>query len=74
MINWLHAQPFLLERKLSDNITCCRWCTSMKEKFVVKLNLAGYQFDLDEHDSGNLMLEFARNPGARSGGGNRGKC
>ncbi|XP_006367960.1 RNA-binding protein 2-like [Solanum tuberosum] len=36
--------------------------------------LQGYQFDLDEHDSGNLMLEFARNPGARSGGGNRGKC
>ncbi|WMV34048.1 hypothetical protein MTR67_027433 [Solanum verrucosum] len=27
--------------------------------------LQGYQFDLDEYDSGNLMLEFARNPGAR---------
>ncbi|XP_049369506.1 nuclear speckle RNA-binding protein A-like [Solanum verrucosum] len=36
--------------------------------------LQGYQFDLDEYDSGNLMLEFARNPGARSGGRNRGKC
>ncbi|KAK6786798.1 hypothetical protein RDI58_015323 [Solanum bulbocastanum] len=29
--------------------------------------LQGYKFDHDEHDSGNLMLQFARNPGARSG-------
>uniref|UniRef100_A0A3Q7HP25 RRM domain-containing protein n=1 Tax=Solanum lycopersicum TaxID=4081 RepID=A0A3Q7HP25_SOLLC len=32
------------------------------------------KFDLGKHDSGNLLLQFARNPGARSvrsGGGNR---
>ncbi|XP_015078100.1 RNA-binding protein 1-like [Solanum pennellii] len=36
--------------------------------------LQGYKFDLGKHDSGNLLLQFARNPGARSvrsGGGNR---
>ncbi|XP_027773749.1 RNA-binding protein 1-like [Solanum pennellii] len=31
--------------------------------------LQGYKFDLDEHDSGNLMLQFARNPGVTSAGG-----
>ncbi|XP_025887286.1 RNA-binding protein 1-like isoform X1 [Solanum lycopersicum] len=31
--------------------------------------LQGYKFDLDEHDSGNLMLQFARNPGETSAGG-----
>nr|XP_025884645.1 RNA-binding protein 1-like isoform X5 [Solanum lycopersicum] len=31
--------------------------------------LQGYKFDLDEHDSGNLMLQFAGNPGVTSAGG-----
>lgn len=40
---------------------------------VVKLNLAGYKFDEHERDSVSLKLQFSRNPGARSGGGHRGK-
>lgn len=36
-------------------------------------NLAGYQFDEHDRDSGNIRLQFARYPGARSGGGRRGK-
>lgn len=35
--------------------------------------LQGYKFDDHERDSVGLRLQFARNPGARSGGGNRGK-
>lgn len=35
--------------------------------------LQGYKFDDHDRDSVSLRLQFARNPGARSGGGNRGK-
>ncbi|KAM3375776.1 RNA-binding protein 2-like [Capsicum galapagoense] len=35
--------------------------------------LQGYKFDEHDRDSVSLRLQFARNPGARSGGGNRGK-
>ncbi|XP_027110039.1 RNA-binding protein 2-like isoform X1 [Coffea eugenioides] len=38
-----------------------------------KLNLAGYKFDEHDRDSVRLRLQFARYPGARSGGGHRGK-
>ncbi|XP_069154997.1 RNA-binding protein 1-like isoform X1 [Solanum lycopersicum] len=31
--------------------------------------LQGYKFDLDEHDSGNLMLQFAGNPSVTLAGG-----
>lgn len=40
---------------------------------IVKLNVAGYKFDEHERDSDHLRLQFARHPGARSGGGHRGK-
>ncbi|XP_051121161.1 nuclear speckle RNA-binding protein A-like [Andrographis paniculata] len=35
--------------------------------------LQGYKFDEHDRDSSNLRLQFARYPGARSGGGHRGK-
>ncbi|GAV82823.1 RRM_1 domain-containing protein [Cephalotus follicularis] len=35
--------------------------------------LQGYKFDEHDRDSVNLRLQFARYPGARSGGGHRGK-
>lgn len=35
--------------------------------------LQGYQFDEHDRDSAHLRLQFARYPGARSGGGHRGK-
>lgn len=35
--------------------------------------LQGYRFDEHERDSVHLRLQFARYPGARSGGGHRGK-
>ncbi|GMH08864.1 hypothetical protein Nepgr_010704 [Nepenthes gracilis] len=35
--------------------------------------LQGYKFDELDHDSAILRLQFARYPGARSGGGHRGK-
>lgn len=35
--------------------------------------LQGYKFDEQDRDSVNLRLQFARYPGARSGGGHRGK-
>lgn len=35
--------------------------------------LQGYRFDEHDRDSVNLRLQFARYPGARSGGGHRGK-
>ncbi|XP_060212142.1 RNA-binding protein 2-like [Lycium barbarum] len=35
--------------------------------------LQGYKFDEHDRDSVSLRLQYARNPGARSGGGNRGK-
>ncbi|KAK5782676.1 RNA-binding protein 2-like isoform X6 [Gossypium arboreum] len=35
--------------------------------------LQGYIFDEHDHDSVKLRLQFARYPGARSGGGHRGK-
>ncbi|KAH8492229.1 hypothetical protein H0E87_021701 [Populus deltoides] len=35
--------------------------------------LQGYRFDEHDRDSFNLRLQFARYPGARSGGGHRGK-
>ncbi|KAM3308954.1 RNA-binding protein 1 isoform X1 [Capsicum chacoense] len=35
--------------------------------------LQGYKFDEHDRDSVSLRLQFARNPGARSGGGNRRK-
>ncbi|KAK8710557.1 hypothetical protein V6N13_145875 [Hibiscus sabdariffa] len=35
--------------------------------------LQGYLFDEHDHDSVKLRLQFARYPGARSGGGHRGK-
>ncbi|PRQ60494.1 putative nucleotide-binding alpha-beta plait domain-containing protein [Rosa chinensis] len=35
--------------------------------------LQGYTFDEHDRDSVNLRLQFARYPGARSGGGHRGK-
>ncbi|KAH0660563.1 hypothetical protein KY289_029311 [Solanum tuberosum] len=35
--------------------------------------LQGYKFDEHERDSVSLKLQFSRNPGARSGGGHRGK-
>ncbi|CAA3003091.1 RNA-binding 1-like isoform X1 [Olea europaea subsp. europaea] len=35
--------------------------------------LQGYKFDEHERDSDHLRLQFARHPGARSGGGHRGK-
>ncbi|KAJ8536912.1 hypothetical protein K7X08_035313 [Anisodus acutangulus] len=34
--------------------------------------LQGYKFDEHDRDSANLRLQFARRPGARSGGGHRG--
>uniref|UniRef100_M0ZL66 Nucleic acid binding protein n=1 Tax=Solanum tuberosum TaxID=4113 RepID=M0ZL66_SOLTU len=37
-------------------------------------NKYGYKFDHHEYDSVHLMLQFARNPCVRSGGGNRGIC
>ncbi|XP_052210048.1 RNA-binding protein 1-like [Diospyros lotus] len=35
--------------------------------------LQGYKFDEHDRDSASLRLQFARYPGARSGGGHRGK-
>ncbi|KAI3471243.1 hypothetical protein Pfo_027906 [Paulownia fortunei] len=35
--------------------------------------LQGYKFDEHDRDSAHLRLQFARYPGARSGGGHRGK-
>jgi hypothetical protein len=35
--------------------------------------LQGYKFDEHDRDSVNLRLQFSRHPGARSGGGHRGK-
>lgn len=35
--------------------------------------LQGYKYDEHDRDSANLRLQFARRPGARSGGGYRGK-
>jgi RNA recognition motif-containing protein len=35
--------------------------------------LQGYKFDEHDRDSSSLRLQFARHPGARSGGGSRGK-
>ena len=35
--------------------------------------LQGYKFDEHDRESVNLRLQFARYPGARSGGGHRGK-
>lgn len=40
---------------------------------IVRINFAGYKFDEHDRDSVNLRLQFARYPGARSGGGHRGK-
>ena len=40
---------------------------------IVKLHFAGYKFDEHDRDSVSLRLQFARYPGARSGGGHRGK-
>lgn len=40
---------------------------------IVKLDFAGYKFDEHDRDSVKLRLQFARYPGARSGGGHRGK-
>lgn len=40
---------------------------------MVELDFAGYKFDEHDRDSVNLRLQFARYPGARSGGGYRGK-
>ncbi|KAH7543804.1 hypothetical protein JRO89_XS15G0022600 [Xanthoceras sorbifolium] len=39
----------------------------------VKLDFAGYKFDEHDRDPVKLRLQFARYPGARSGGGHRGK-
>ena len=45
------------------------------QMFSVKqsIDFAGYKFDEHDRDSVNLRLQFARYPGARSGGGHRGK-
>lgn len=40
---------------------------------ILCLDLAGYKLDEHDRDSPNLRLQFARRPGARSGGGYRGK-
>ncbi|KAB5524074.1 hypothetical protein DKX38_021823 [Salix brachista] len=43
------------------------------QRKIVKLDFAGYRFDEHDRDSVHLRLQFARYPGARSGGGHRGK-
>lgn len=43
------------------------------EHKIVMLIFAGYVFDEHDRDSNRLRLQFARYPGAKSGGGYRGK-
>lgn len=40
---------------------------------IVELDFAGYKFDEHDRQSVSLRVQFARYPGARSGGGHRGK-
>lgn len=63
-------------------LSCSANCTSnifgskhgeLRKRKTVRINFAGYKFDEHDRDSVNLRLQFARYPGARSGGGHRGK-
>ena len=55
----------------SPNSSFKAWLVVQRE--TVELDFAGYRFDEHDRDSFNLRLQFARYPGARSGGGHRGK-
>ncbi|KAK6117745.1 hypothetical protein DH2020_048534 [Rehmannia glutinosa] len=65
----------------------CKYCQSSPTKLgnwlhlflgrnipgKIRVPLLGYKFDEHDRDSAVLRLQFARYPGARSGGGHRGK-
>lgn len=60
-------------KKKVDFFCCTASCARESRRKLVELDFAGYKFDEHDRDSVCLRLQFARYPGARSGGTHRGK-
>ncbi|EYU45285.1 hypothetical protein ABFS82_06G018100 [Erythranthe guttata] len=63
----------LVDKPQSRHVLCFVDFLSPAHAATAMDALQGYKFDEHDRESSNINLQFARNPGARSGGGRRGR-